>query len=171
MYSRWHSCSTTTICNHKCGLQIVVVEQLHHLLYTSRSSNHCCTRVLKYDSSYSNWQPYSQLFPPPDGLVKWPKNRPQWPLSESHSFYGFLSQPPRFSAELRVLMVMELLPFPPSLSLSSHFYPISASIERAFPLKRDIAAVKSPRQENKSSLPPSNDGETIKGTRSLPGNY
>ena len=40
VYSRWRSCSTTTICNRKCGLQMVVAEQLRHLLYTSRSSYH-----------------------------------------------------------------------------------------------------------------------------------
>ena len=41
MYSRWRSCSTTTICKPRLWLQMVVVEQLCHLLYTSRSSNHC----------------------------------------------------------------------------------------------------------------------------------
>ena len=41
MYSRWRSCSETTICKPLLRLQMVVVEQLCHLLYTSRSSNHC----------------------------------------------------------------------------------------------------------------------------------
>ena len=57
VYSRWCSCSTTTICEPLLRLQMVVVEQLRHLLYTSRSSNHwnerqflfqelCCTAIL-----------------------------------------------------------------------------------------------------------------------------
>ena len=31
------------MCNRNSGLQMVVAEQLHHLLYTSRSSNHWLT--------------------------------------------------------------------------------------------------------------------------------
>ena len=53
LYSRWRSCSTTTICNHKSGLQMVVAEQLRHLLYTSRSSNHwLCETCLKQYTEY-----------------------------------------------------------------------------------------------------------------------
>ena len=44
VHSRWRSCSTTTICKPLLWLQMVVVEQLRHLLYTSSSRNHCAGR-------------------------------------------------------------------------------------------------------------------------------
>ena len=46
VYSRWRSCSITTICKPLLRLQMVVGEQLRHLLYTIRSSNHW---------NYSTW--------------------------------------------------------------------------------------------------------------------
>ena len=47
VYSRWHSCSTTTIWKPHLRLQMVVVEQLRHLPHTRRLSYHCLGTVKK----------------------------------------------------------------------------------------------------------------------------
>ena len=72
VYSRWSSCSARTICKPLLRLQMVVVEQLRHLHYTSRSSNHW-TWVFRCHIDHISLQEFLLVIRVPNSVVVYDK--------------------------------------------------------------------------------------------------